>query len=237
MPTFTVFKGSKEGKIVQSTTTKEVGPNDVLIKITHSGLCGTDEHFKHVDMCLGHEGVGVIQAVGSSVTKFSIGDSVGWGYQHSSCKDCKQCLSGHEPSCPTAGLYGTADHDQGSFASHAIWNTDFVFGIPDAIDRKYAAPLMCGGATVYAAMRTGNVTHRDVVGVVGIGGLGHLAIQFAAKMGCKVVVFSQTDSKKEESLKLGASEFVATRGAETYQVSKPVDHLFVTTSILPGKIP
>lgn len=94
---------------------------------------------------------------------------------------------------------------------------------------------MCGGATVYAAlMANGGVRPGDRVGIIGVGGLGHLAIQFAAKMGCEVVVFSSTDSKKEESFKLGAVEFVATKGVEKLEVSKPLDHLLVTTSFQPG---
>lgn len=233
MVSFTIFKGSKEGKIVQSTTTKELKRGEVLIKITHSGLCGTDEHYRHADMCLGHEGAGVIEELGPEVTKFAKGDSVGWGYIHNSCGDCKQCLTGHEPTCPKAEMYGLADFDQGSFASHAIWKANFVFKIPDSLDRSSAAPLMCGGATVFGALMNGNIRPTDRVGVIGIGGLGHLAIQFAAKMGCEVVVFSSTDNKKEESFKLGASEFIATKGVETFQISEPIDHLLVTTSFQP----
>lgn len=237
MVSFTVYKGSKEGKIVQSTTTKDLKRGEVLIKITHSGVCGTDEHYKHADMCLGHEGAGIIEELGPEVTKFSKGDSVGWGYIHNACGDCKECLSGHDVTCPNVEMYGTHDLDQGSFGSHAIWKADFVFRIPEGIERQYAAPLMCGGATVYAALRAnGGVKPNERVGVVGIGGLGHLAIQFASKMGCEVVVFSSTDSKKEESFRLGASEFVVTKDVEKLQVSKPLDHLFVTTSFLPGKL-
>jgi D-arabinose 1-dehydrogenase-like Zn-dependent alcohol dehydrogenase len=251
MVEFTTFKGSKEGKIVESKTTKEVGPDEVLIKVTHSGLCGTDEHYKCADMVLGHEGAGVIevlpllhlqnfsltatQEVGSSVKTYTKGDRVGWGYQHSSCGHCKQCLTGHETLCPERAMYGYADQDQGSFAHYAVWKADYIFAIPSSIATEHAAPLMCGGATVFNALQSFGTKPTDRVGVIGIGGLGHLAIQFAAKMGCEVVVFSSTDSKKDEAFKLGATEFVATKNVKDLaeKVARPIDTLLVTTSVQP----
>ena len=235
MVDFTVFKGSKEGKIVKSTTTKTLGPNDVLIKVTHSGLCGTDEHYKHSGCVLGHEGAGIVEEVGSAVRTHRKGDSVGWGYQNKACNHCKQCLTGHETLCEERELYGNHNLDQGSFASHAVWDADYIYNIPSSIPRELAAPLMCGGATVYNALRSfnGGVKPNDRVGIIGIGGLGHLAIQFAAKMGVQVVVFSGTDAKKEEALALGANEFVATKGVSELKVSDPIDHLIVTTSFQP----
>lgn len=233
MVEFTVFKGSKAGKIVESTTKRLLQPDEVLIRTTHSGLCGTDEHFKHEDMGLGHEGAGIVEEIGASVTTLKKGDSVGWGYLHGSCGHCKQCLTGNETLCAERELYGEADRDQGSFSSHAIWKADFVFKIPSSIPREYAAPLMCGGATVFHALHSFGAKSTDRIGIIGVGGLGHLAIQFAAKRGCEVVVFSQTDSKKEEALRLGATEFVATRGGKSLQLSAPIDHLLVTTSVQP----
>jgi len=96
MPSFTVYKGSKEGKVYKSTTTRELRPDEVLIKITHSGLCGTDEHYKCRDQVLGHEGAGTIEEVGNAVQRYVKGDSVGFGYVHSTCGHCKQCLTGRE---------------------------------------------------------------------------------------------------------------------------------------------
>ncbi|KAE8445325.1 hypothetical protein EG329_013563 [Mollisiaceae sp. DMI_Dod_QoI] len=233
MVEFTVFKGSKEGKIVQSTTKRELKPDEVLIKVTHSGLCGTDEHYKHEDMVLGHEGAGVVEEVGSSVKTFRKGDSAGWGYQHDACGHCKQCLTGHETLCPERKMYGYTDHDQGSFAHYAIWKAGFVYKIPDSIPREYASVLQCSGATVFNTLNSFNAKSTDRIGVVGFGGLGHLAIQFASKMGCQVVVFSGTDNKKEEALQLGADEFIATKGAKELPVSGPIDHLLITTSFQP----
>jgi D-arabinose 1-dehydrogenase-like Zn-dependent alcohol dehydrogenase len=130
-------------------------------------------------------------------------------------------------------MYGYANRDHGSFSSHAVWNADYIFSIPSSIPREYAAPLMCGGATVFNALHSFSAKSSDRVGIIGVGGLGHLAIQFASKMGCQVIVFSSTESKKDEALKLGADEFVATKGAKELHVSGPIDHLLVTTSFQP----
>lgn len=235
MPSFTVFKGSKDGKIVKGETNKGELQNDqVLVKVTASGLCGTDEHYKCADMALGHEGAGVVEAVGPAVKNMKKGDRVGWGYQHDSCGACDFCLTGRETYCPSREMYGYHDLDQGSFASHAVWREAFLFRLPDNMTDADAAPLMCGGATVFNALYTYGVKPTDRVGVIGVGGLGHLAIQFAAKMGCDVVVFSGTESKKEEAERLGAKEFVAMKGKDSISVDRKVDALLVTTSANPG---
>jgi len=130
-------------------------------------------------------------------------------------------------------MYGSSDLDQGSFSHYAIWKADYIFKIPKGIAREHAAPLMCGGATVFNALHSFGAKPSDRIGIIGVGGLGHLAIQFAAKMGSDVVVFSTTDSKKEEAMKLGATEFVATKGVKELQVSGAIDHLLVTTSQQP----
>jgi len=233
MVEFKVFKGSKDGRIVQSTSQRDLGADEVLISITHSGLCGTDEHYRHKNMVLGHEGAGVVEKIGSSVKTFKEGDSVGWGYQHNSCGHCDQCLTGHETLCESRAMYGSADLDQGSFATHAVWKADFVFKLPDSIPREYAAPLNCGGATVYNALSQFGLKSTDRVGIIGVGGLGHLAIQFASKMGCRVTVFSSTDSKKDEAIKLGADDFIATKGVEELKPVSKIDYLIVTTSFQP----
>ena len=130
-------------------------------------------------------------------------------------------------------MYGMADLDQGSFASHAVWRESFLFKIPEGVTNEDAGPLMCGGSTVFNALHVAGVKSTARVGIVGVGGLGHLAIQFAAKMGCQVVVFSGTDSKKEEAMKLGAREFYATKGVKELKLEKPIDNLIVTTSAQP----
>ncbi|RJE27597.1 alcohol dehydrogenase [Aspergillus sclerotialis] len=231
---FTVFKGSKDGTIQQATTRRDdLKGDDVLVRITHSGVCFTDVHYRHADMALGHEGTGVVDAVGPGVKDLKKGDRVGWGYEHDCCGRCRHCLTGWETLCRERKMYGGADLDQGSFGSHAVWREAFLFKIPDEVKNEDAGPLMCGGSTVWNALHVAQVRPTARVGIVGVGGLGHLAIQFAAKMGCQVVVFSGTDSKKEEAKKLGASEFYATKGVKELNIGKPIDNLLVTTSSQP----
>jgi D-arabinose 1-dehydrogenase-like Zn-dependent alcohol dehydrogenase len=234
MPSFTVYKGSKGGKIVKAQTDRpDLQNDDVLVKVTASGLCGTDEHYKEVDMGLGHEGAGVVEQVGPNVKNLKKGDRVGWGYEHNSCGSCEYCRTGRENYCDERQMYGYANLDQGSFASHGVWSESFLFKIPDNMSDTDAAPLMCGGATVFNVLHTYGIKPTDRVGVIGVGGLGHLAIQFAAKMGCDVVVFSGSDSKKDEAMELGASEFIVTKGKSELKVSRKVNALLVTTSFNP----
>ncbi|KAF7979130.1 hypothetical protein HWV62_43357 [Athelia sp. TMB] len=240
--TFTVYKGSPSGTIVRAQTTRPaLAPDEVFLRVTHSGLCGTDAHMREKDMGLGHEGVGVVEEIGASVQGFKVGDRAGWGYEHDSCMRCEQCLSGHETFCAGRRMYGASDLDQGSLASHAVWKAAYLFAIPESLASEHAAPLMCAGATVFNALHEHGAESGQRVGVVGVGGLGHLCIAFAAKMGCEVVVFSGTHSKEEEARKLGAREFVAMKdydaqgkgGKKKKLDIRPVNHLLVTTSAQP----
>lgn len=229
-----VFKGSADGTIRQETTKRdELKRDDVLIRVTHSGVCGTDLHYKNADIALGHEGVGFVEALGPDVKVLKKGDRVGWGYEHDCCGYCRQCLTGWETLCAERKMYGLADLDQGSFASHAVWREAFLFKIPESMANEDAGPLMCGGSTVFNALHVAQVRPTARVGIIGVGGLGHLAIQFAAKMGCQVVVFSGTESKKEEAMRLGATDFVATKGLKELKLEKPIDNLVITTSSQP----
>ncbi|KAG2362578.1 chaperonin 10-like protein [Suillus spraguei] len=231
---FTVFKGSPTGQIVQSTTHKDgLKPDEVLLEITHAGLCGTDLHYKTSDIVLSHEGVGIVQEVGSEVTTFEKGDRAGWGYLHNSCGHCDECFSGNEIFCPERALYADADRDQGGFASHAVWKAGFLFHIPDVISSSHAAPLMCAGGTVFNAMHLHGMLQTDRVGIIGVGGLGHLAIQFAAKMGCEVVVFSGQEDKRADAMGFGASEFYVTKDVQKLDIGAPLKHLFITAAQQP----
>ncbi|KAJ5412753.1 hypothetical protein N7465_005058 [Penicillium sp. CMV-2018d] len=230
---FTVYRGSKDGIKQAETEREDLKRDDVLVRTTHSGVCGTDVHYQSVDMSLGHEGTGVVEATGPDAKFLKKGDRVGWGYEHDCCGFCKQCLTGWETLCSERKMYGAADLDQGSFGTHAVWREAFLFKVPDNMSNEDAGPLMCGGSTVFNALHVAQVRPTARVGIVGVGGLGHMAIQFAAKMGCQVVVFSGTDSKKEEATKLGAGEFYATKGVKELKIKAPLDHLIVTTSSQP----
>ena len=140
---------------------------------------------------------------------------------------------GMDVFCENSRQYLKDDTDEGSFGSHVVWDANALYHIPPELDSASAAPLMCGGVTVWGAMALYGIKSTYRVGVIGIGGLGHLAIQFAAKMGCQVVAFSGTDSKREEAKKFGATEFYATKGLKEFKGIKPLDQLYVTSSEQP----
>lgn len=236
---FTVQKGSNDGKIVAAITKRVLASNEAYIQMMHSGVCGTDEHYRHTDMVLRHEGVGIVQAIGTNVKAVAVGDRVGFGYVRKVCAHCEYCLTGKnidcvytyfsllmnllgkDAYCSNAGLYGFHDHDIGSFATHTVWDAEALIQLPHELENLSAGLLMCSGATVWGALALYGVKPNDRVGIVGIGGLAHLAIQFAAKMGCEMVVFSTTESKREEALKFGASEFhVLTDSSSVEGISK-----------------
>lgn len=128
---------------------------------------------------------------------------------------CCECERGEQLYCSQRQLYGEMHLDQGSLASHAVWNEAFLFLVPDSFPSAEAAPLMCAGAAVYSALNGARVRWSDRVGVLGVGGLGHLAIQFAAKMGCQVVALSHTRNKEADAVAFGASEFHCLSAANT----------------------
>lgn len=240
MASVTVFKGSQEGVARKHTANKpdELKGDFVLVRVTASGVCGTDLHYKTQDMVLGHEGAGIVEAVGPTVKYLKPGTRVGWGYETDSCEHCQECLQGAEVFCPERALYGVKNLDQGSFASHAVVREAFLHLIPDAINDVDAAPLQCGGATVFTALL--EAKPGETVGIMGVGGLGHLAIQFASKMGLHVVVLSGTDSKRAQAMELGAHKFIAMKGAnaakeiEELGKTSPLSRLLVTMAVQPA---
>ena len=237
MPSFTVFRGQQDGPVKKDTTTKpDLTGDQVYVRVTASGLCGTDVHYHHAGCALGHEGVGVVDSTGPGVKQLKKGDRVGWGYVADTCGLCQYCLSGREVFCLQREMYGEANLDQGSFSDGAVWREAFLFKIPDNLTDEEAAPLQCGGATVFNVLRFYDIKPTERVGIIGVGGLGHLAIQFAAAMGCHTTVFSGTDSKKEEAMKLGAKSFYATKGKKEVDVGdNKITCLIVTTSAPIGK--
>lgn len=235
----TVFRGSEEGAILRETQeiSVELSGDGVLLQITAAGLCGTDEHFRHHNMVLGHEGIGIVEKVGPSVRLLQAGDRVGWGYQHDSCGICKECLDGNEIHCPKGEFYGIANTDQGAFATHAIWREPFLFRIPENLTDSDAAPLMCAGSTVFSGLQKACALPGARIGILGMGGLGHLAIQFASKQGYKPIVLSRTRNKEKDALELGATEFyVVEEPPKPTNDIQPLDVLLVTASQVTGKL-
>lgn len=159
---------------------------------------------------------------------------MGWGFQTDHCGHCIECLQGEDIYCKERIIYGEGNTDQGSFASHAVLREAFLHPIPDDISDENAAPLQCAGATVFTTLH--DVQSNETVGIMGVGGLGHIAIQFAAKLGCRVVVLSGSDSKKADAIKLGAHRFVAmNKGNPEEQLGDwKISRLLVTTSAQPS---
>lgn len=194
----------------------KLGPQDVEIGISHCGVCHSDLHLISNDWGIsqypfipGHEIVGSITAVGADVRSLEVGQRVGLGWQSNSCGACEWCIRGMENLCPSAEA--TCVHRHGGYADRVRANARFVIPIPEALESAHAAPLLCGGITVYNPLRTHGINPSSRVGVVGIGGLGHIAIQFARVFGAEVTAFSSSAAKEEEVRALGAHNFVNTR--------------------------
>ncbi|ORY09307.1 chaperonin 10-like protein [Clohesyomyces aquaticus] len=231
-----VLKGSKEGVAVAATVPGRTSlkSNEVALRVTHSGVCGTDLHHIHDDMVLGHEGVGVVEAVGDAVTRFKAGDRVGFGYVKDGCGKCDHCLKHQYFYCKVAPVqYGATSHDQGSWSDFAVWTETALHKIPDNIPSGEAAPFLCAGLTVFTPMVKYGIKPGHRVGILGIGGLGHLAIQFARALGAHITVFSTSTSKKEEALKLGASDFWLSQDVKTKKPELKLDYLITTATRLP----
>ncbi|RDH34761.1 chaperonin 10-like protein [Aspergillus welwitschiae] len=228
--TFKVLCGSPDGKVVEKLTTRRLGDNDVFIETTHSGLCGTDEHFLHCDQALGHEGVGVVKHVGPSVRSVKVGDRVGFGFIRRVCGRCDNCISGCDHHCREKRAYGQHDFDVGSFSHGTVWDADAVYPIPEGYDSAHAAPLLCAGASVWACLTNNGIRPSDRVGVMGIGGLGHLAIKLAGALRYNVVALSSSEKKREEALEFGASEFYRFPNPQMPNHIKPVKHLLLCGS-------
>ncbi len=194
----------------------ELGSNEVEIDITHCGICHSDVHLILNDWGIsqypfipGHEIVGKVSALGSSVSHLKVDQRVGLGWESNSCGTCEWCTQGLENLC--AQMEATCVHRHGGYADRVRANSRFVIPIPEALETESAAPLLCGGITVYNPIRSNGVNPSSRVGVVGIGGLGHLAIQFAKAFGAEVTAFSTSAGKEEEARALGAHHFVNTR--------------------------
>jgi uncharacterized zinc-type alcohol dehydrogenase-like protein len=185
----------------------------VEIAISHCGICHSDLHLIANDWGIsqfpfipGHEVIGTVAAVGKAVKQLEVGQRVGLGWQSNSCGICEWCMRGLENLCPESE--GTCVHRNGGYADSVRANARFVFPVPDGLNSEQAAPLLCGGITVYNPLRTHGVNPSSRVGIVGIGGLGHLAIQFARAFGAEVTAFSTSTGKEEEVRLLGAHRFV-----------------------------
>jgi uncharacterized zinc-type alcohol dehydrogenase-like protein len=215
-----------------------LGPHDVEIRISHCGICHSDVHLVDGDwgmgsypMVPGHEIVGTIAALGPEVAHLDAGQRVGVGWQRGACFVCEACGNGDENLC--AANEATCVGHHGGFADRIRLDGRFAFPIPEGLAPENAAPLLCGGATVYSPLRR-FVKPSMRVGVVGIGGLGHLALQFAAAMGCEVTAISSTPDKETEARSFGAHRFLPTREPKALpSAAASLDFILSTVFVTP----
>jgi uncharacterized zinc-type alcohol dehydrogenase-like protein len=225
---------------------RDVGPKDVLIEIKYAGVCHSDIHTIRGDwgaitypQVVGHEIVGVVAEVGSEVTLHQIGDRVGVGCMVNSCRQCENCLAGMEQYCLKGNVqtYAGVDVDgtitQGGYSTHVVVVEDFVLKVPESIPFDAAAPLLCAGITTYSPLTHWHAGPGKKVAVVGMGGLGHMAVKIAHAMGAEVTVLSQSLRKRDDGLKLGADHYYATSDTTTFKQLANTFDLIVNTVSAP----
>jgi alcohol dehydrogenase (NADP+) len=222
---------------------RALGPHDVDIEITHCGICHSDLHFARGEWGAqpapsvpGHEIVGRVRAVGAHVKKHKVGDRVGVGCMVDSCRECSACKEGEEQFCEegNVGTYLSVEKQTGlptygGYSKSIVVTEDFVLRIPDALEFAHAAPLLCAGITTYSPLRHWNAGPGQKIGVVGLGGLGHMAVKLAKAMGARVVVFTTSPGKIEDAKALGADEVVVSRDAAQMDAQKASFHLILNT--------
>jgi uncharacterized zinc-type alcohol dehydrogenase-like protein len=225
---------------------REVGPKDVLIDIAWAGICHSDIHTVRGDwgevpypLTVGHEIAGVVAEVGSEVTRHKVGDRVGVGCMVDSCRECANCLAGVEQYCLRGftDTYNGTDRDgtvtQGGYSERIVVDEHFVLRVPEAIPFEKAAPLLCAGITTYSPLRNWNAGPGKKVAVVGLGGLGHMAVKLAHAMGAEVTVLSQSLKKREDGLRFGADHYHATSDPDTFERLANTFDLIVNTVSAP----
>lgn len=204
---------------------REVLDEDVKIDILYCGVCHSDIHQVRNDwknsnypVVPGHEIIGRVAETGKNVSKFKEGDLVGVGCMVDSCQECQSCKEDLEQFCENGATltYNSKDkhlggHTFGGYSEKVVVNQEFVLNVPENIDAKAAAPLLCAGITTYSPLRHWKVKKGDKVGVIGLGGLGHMGVKFASAMGAKVVMVTTSPDKSEDAKKLGADEVLVSK--------------------------
>ena len=238
------YAAPKAGAPLGLTTIERraVGVNDVLISIEYAGICHSDIHTINGDwgpqpfpVVPGHEIVGTVTEVGAEVTNHKVGDRVGVGCMVNACRECASCLRGDEQYCleGSVGTYAVTDRDgtttQGGYSTAVVVDANFVLSIPDGIDPAAAAPLLCAGITTYTPLKHWNAGPGTKVAVVGLGGLGHMAVKIAHALGAEVTVLSQSLKKQEDGLRLGADHYYATSDPDTFKVLASSFDLIINT--------
>ncbi|MBM6551865.1 NAD(P)-dependent alcohol dehydrogenase [Marinomonas ostreistagni] len=222
---------------------RDLRDNDVAIEILYSGVCHSDLHTVNGDwgpqpypLVPGHEIVGVVTSVGSDVKKYKVGDQVAVGCMVDSCQECDQCHNHEEQYCRNGmtPTYGAPDRisgetTQGGYSKHIVVREEFVLSVPEGMDLSKSAPILCAGITTYSPLRTWGVKEGTRVGVIGLGGLGHMAVKLAVAMGAEVTVLSRSKKKEEEAKALGAKGILASSDEEAMQAAANSFDLIIDT--------
>ena len=213
---------------------RDLGPNDVLVEIVYSGICHSDIHQVREEwgeaifpMVPGHEIAGIVKEVGSSVTKFKPGMRAGVGVFIDSCRKCENCLAGENQYCleGMTGTYNGYERDgktvaQGGYASAIVVNEDYVLHLPENLEMAGIAPLLCAGITLYSPLKHWGAGPGKKVGIIGLGGLGHMGVKFAHALGAEVTVLSHSANKEADAKKMGADHFILTKAEEEFEKYK-----------------
>lgn len=226
---------SSEGLVPYEFERREPGEHDVLIKILYCGICHSDIHqarnewsswaIANYPMVPGHEIVGKVERVGSKVTQFKVGDLAGVGCMVDSCQKCPCCEAHEEQYCREGGTftYNSPDKNmpgcftQGGYSDCIVVNENFTLHVPSNLELSHVAPLLCAGITTYSPLKRWNAQKGKKVGVLGLGGLGHMAIKLANAMGAEVFLFTTSEKKREEALRLGAHHVVLSTDAKAME--------------------
>jgi len=209
---------------------REPGPHDVVIDILYCGVCHSDIHQARDEwgssifpMVPGHEIIGLVQQIGKKVDRWQVGDTVGVGCFVDSCRECEACRDGEEQFCEQGAsfTYNSRERDgvtptYGGYSTRIVVDESYVLKIPETLPLDRAAPLLCAGITTYSPLRQFGVRAGDRIAVVGLGGLGHMAVKLGKGMGAHVTVLSHSPEKKNDALNLGADDFIVTRDPEVF---------------------
>jgi len=222
---------------------RELRPNDVALDTHFAGICHSDIHQAREEwgpaifpMVPGHEIAGVVTAVGSAVTKFAVGDRIGIGVFVDSCKKCEACLAGLGNYCyeNMTATYNSLERDgktptMGGYSNNHVVEADYAVKIPANLDMAGVAPLMCAGITLYSPLKNWGAGKGKKVGIIGLGGLGHMGVKFSAALGAETTVFSHSPNKEADARAMGAHHFVSTKDPDALKNMKPEFDLILNT--------
>jgi uncharacterized zinc-type alcohol dehydrogenase-like protein len=248
MSTVAAYAAPDAGAPLARTTVerRSVGEHDVLIEIKYVGICHSDTHQARGDwgqrlfpMVPGHEIAGLVTEVGPGVTQHAVGDRVGVGCLVDSCRECENCRAGQEQFCAGGpvetynGVDKNGERTYGGYSTHIVVDQDFVVRIPGGLSLQEAAPLLCAGITTYSPLRHWEAGPGKKVGIVGLGGLGHMGVKIAHALGAEVTVLSHSLRKRDDGLKLGADHYYATSERKTFDELAGTFDLILSTVSAP----